>query len=171
MMKLLLGRIFPAGAGLALLMSSASPIRPALNAFAHAANALAGATNEDTSDSAMPTEAEMGAAVGEATTGFSLTRMIKSLFGPSESDRAKAQLAKIIADVKGRSTNVEASKQTPAKPKAKGTKAVASKTGTKGSGKATAPKSPAAPPIPSDAPAVPSEGEAAAEGEPAGVPE
>ncbi len=106
MMKVLLGRVLPMGAAIALLSSSASPLRPALSAFTHAANALGGAQSEDTSDVQMPDEASVNAALGEmGSGGFSLTKMFKNLFGPSESDKAKAQLDQIIANVKGRSAH------------------------------------------------------------------
>lgn len=105
MMKVLLGRVLPVGAAAALLASSASPLQPALSAFTHAANALGGAQSEDTSDLQMPDEASVQAAIGGGVgaEGFSLSKMFKNLFGPSESDKAKAQLDQIIANVKGRS--------------------------------------------------------------------
>lgn len=106
MMKVLLGRVLPMGAAIALLSSSASPLSGALNGFTHAANALGGAQNENTSDMDMPDEASVNAALGEmGGGGFSLGKMFKSLFGNSESDKAKAQLDQIIANVKGRSAS------------------------------------------------------------------
>jgi len=131
MMKVLLGRVLPIGAAAALLASSASPLQPALAAFTHAANALGGAQSEDTSDLQMPDEASVNAAIAGGG-GFSLKKMFSSLFGPSESDKAKAQLDQIIANVKGRSAGGQPGLTPdglPAGGKPTGTKSVAGKVG------------------------------------------
>jgi hypothetical protein len=121
MIKVLLGRILPAGAAAALLFSSASPLKPALRAFESAGNALGGNDTADTSDIVMPDEASVQKALGQGMGGFSgggfsITKMLHNLFGPSDSDRAKAQLQAIIAGVKG-----NAQGPAPGKPLPKGT--------------------------------------------------
>ncbi|HEY3451123.1 MAG TPA: hypothetical protein VGK67_32495 [Myxococcales bacterium] len=188
MMKVLLGRVLPMGAAIALLSSSASPLRPALNAFTHAANALGGAQNVDTSDVVMPDEESVNAAIGGAASGgFSLGKMFQNLFGPSESDKAKAQLDQIIASVKGRSANGHQGLPVEGLPSGtggkgtgtakapatgKGGKTGAGKTAGKGTGKGGTGKSLAGPAQPAADPAAPagggSEGQAAAGGDEGG---
>ena len=65
MMKLLLGRLLPGGLAVGLLTGALSPIKPALDAFAIAANALGGEANAGGVD--MPDPDEMvAAATGQA---------------------------------------------------------------------------------------------------------
>jgi len=142
MIKALMFRVLPAGAAAALLFSSASPLKPALHAFESAGNALGGDDAVNTSDIAFPDEAAVNSAVGGGwanrggdSGGFSLGKMLKNLFGPSNSDRARSQLAEIIAGVKANSQA-----PIPGAPAGKGTgKATASG---KGVGKAGAPANP-----------------------------
>ena len=158
MIKTLLFRVLPAGAAAALLFSSASPLKPALRAFESAGNALGGDEAVNTADIAFPDEASVNSAIGGgwagrgggSSGGFSLSKFVKSLFGPSNSERAHAQLAEIIAGVKanaqgpvpGTAPAKAAGKGAPAKGAGK-----AAPGNPKGTGK-TAPATKAAPATP-----------------------
>ncbi|MGC4121826.1 MAG: cyclic nucleotide-binding domain-containing protein [Myxococcales bacterium] len=169
MMKVLLGRVLPIGAAIALLSSSASPLSGALNGFAHAANALGGAQNEDSSDMTMPDEASVNAAIGQVGTGgFSLTKMFKNLFGNSESDKAKAQLDQIIANVKGRSASGQPGIPVEGAKAGKGATGTKTPAGTKGKAGGGASKAGAGKSLTTPAPTAPPPAGGAGEGAAAG---
>jgi hypothetical protein len=111
MIKLLLYKVLPAGAAAALLFSNASPLQSTLRTFESAGNALGGDEAVNTSDLGFPDEASVNSAIGGGwadraggggKSGFSLGKMIDSLFGSSNSKRTQAQLASIIASVKAK---------------------------------------------------------------------
>lgn len=89
MIKLLLGRLLPAGAAIALFTSALSPLRPALNAFAISANALAGDTSAGGQELPGSIEAPSGG-------GF-----FSSLFAPRErKDTARRQIEGLVDSLK-----------------------------------------------------------------------
>lgn len=104
--KALLVRGVPLGATIALLQSSASPIQPALNAFATAINALSG---ENVSDSGFRTDdiERQAGEIAKVSNGLGEPKgLLDALFGGSrgkKKESAQAQLDAIINRVKGSS--------------------------------------------------------------------
>jgi hypothetical protein len=89
MIKLLLGRLLPAGAAAGMFMGALSPLSPALDAFGVAANALAGDTHAG------------GAAVGEGVELPSSGGIFSSLFAPAQrKDHARRQIEGLVESLK-----------------------------------------------------------------------
>ena len=114
MLKLLLGRLLPLGATAFLLKSSFSPIKPALAAFGAATDALAGQSTAQV-DANFP-GADGSSPQVQVPTAGSVRGALGSLFGDGQSEQAKAELDRVIADVKYHGHPPEPVPQ-PAKPK------------------------------------------------------
>ena len=95
MLKLLLGRLMPLGAAAFLLKSSVSPIKPALNAFAAATDALAGQSTSHVDANFPGADGSMPQVSVPRVQG-----LLGSLFHNDQSAQAKAELDQVIADVK-----------------------------------------------------------------------
>lgn len=101
MIKLLFGRLLPGGLAAALVTSAVSPIQPALEAFAVAANALTGDPNAGGVD--MPTEADLNVPLpGDVPNPEGL---LAKLFGKKSphTDRARKEIAGLAEQMKERS--------------------------------------------------------------------
>ena len=72
MFKIFLGRVLPLGATAALLQSSVSPLKPALQAFGAATNALAGQSTQDSGADFATIAKEQSTDTGSAAQGGSL---------------------------------------------------------------------------------------------------
>lgn len=100
MIKLLLGRVLPGGLAAALVTSAISPIQPALEAFAVAANALTGDPNAGGVD--MPTEADLNVPLpGDVPNPQGL---LAKLFGKKSphTDRAKREISGLAEQMQER---------------------------------------------------------------------
>jgi hypothetical protein len=98
--KLIFGRLLPGGVAAALVTSAISPIQPALQAFAVAANALTGDPNAGGVD--MPTEADLNLPLpGDLPNPEGA---LAKLFGKktAKTDRASKEIAGLADQMKAR---------------------------------------------------------------------
>lgn len=163
MLKLLFGRLLPGGLAIGLLTGALSPLQPALQAFAVAADALSGDASAGGVD--MPTPEELMGAMPPSDGGAAQARgFFASLFAPKDQNNyARREIAGLAEKMKERSDerakeNIAkmGKKEKPAKaPKAKG----AAKPGKRAATPTEPPPElpPAAPKEPKEAPAPPAD--------------
>ena len=105
MIKLLLGRLLPAGAAVGLFMSALSPLKPALDAFGVAANALSGQSSAG------------GATIGEGLEVPSSGGFFSSLFAPNhQKDGARRQIEGLVENLKEKQEKAALVPTSPAGP-------------------------------------------------------
>jgi hypothetical protein len=150
LIKLLLGRLLPAGLTIGLLTSAISPIQPALKAFGIAADALAGDANAGGVD--LPESEDL--AVPVPGTIPNPEGFFSKLFGKKseKTDNARREIAGLVDQLKERA-DARAAENT--KKMAGGKKTAKGKTKAKDKAPAEAPqpeKAPGTPPAPVDSP-------------------